>query len=104
LILTPGKNLITGEVAFRRHFKDSPTSLEEDLLTLASAIFAADLAFPREQREQWPRSLVLRIPVVNYTALKPLAASIENILFELSGDSWNIEFLRRTGTPEASRD
>lgn len=102
LVLTPGKNLVTGETAFRRHFMGAPTSLEEDLLTLASAIFAADLAFRREDREQWPRSLLLRIPVVNYAALKPIRDSIENVLFELSGDSWTLEFQRKDGTPEAT--
>jgi hypothetical protein len=64
LKLRPGVNLITGEKEFRQRF-GPPDSIETDVLTVASAIFAADIAFKRGDRSEFQRRIHLTIPVVN---------------------------------------
>ncbi len=70
LTLRPGKILTTGERSFREQF-GTPSSLELDILTLASAIYASDLAFKREERSNYPRNKIkLTVPVVNRRAFQ----------------------------------
>lgn len=104
LALRPGKNLNIGENNFRSEF-GQPTSLELDLLTLASAIYACDLAFKREERSNYPRKKIeLTIPVINQRTFKSqdVAGAIRYALYKVSHDVWDIKFVRREGTPEAS--
>lgn len=105
LLLRPGKNLTTGEKNFRDEF-GPPTSLELDVLTLASAIYASDLAFKREERSNYPRKKIkLTVPVVNWRAFQDqeVARNLQYALYKVSHDAWAIEFVRRDGTPEPSR-
>jgi 7-cyano-7-deazaguanine synthase in queuosine biosynthesis len=105
LALRPGKNLMTGEKNFRDEF-EAPTTLELDLLTLASAIYASDLAFKREERSNYPRKKIeLTIPVVNWRAFQnqEVARDLRYALYKVSHDVWDIEFVRRDGAPEPSR-
>src|SRR5690606_8256303 len=53
-VLDTHSNLYTGERDFQEHIGE-PTSLERDLLLLASAAFAADRASPRGEREDIAR-------------------------------------------------
>ena len=101
LVLTPGKNLRYGRNDFQRAFSE-PTSLEDDLLVVAAAVYACDLAFKRGAREHITRSIHLRIPVVNTQAFARLRDDLEHILYVLSHDNWTIEFSKRAGTPETS--
>lgn len=103
LILRPGMNLVTGERHYREVF-GAPTSLEEDLLNVASAIFACDLAFQRGQCEEITRGIDLIIPVVNRPAFDGVLRDLQLALYTLSHDAWRIRFTQRLGTPEASRD
>src|SRR4051794_7156337 len=73
-------NLTTGAHEMARQIGDLST-LEDDLLTLASAIFALDLIARRGEREKIVRDLHLSIPVVNYHALSYLAEDIAYILY-----------------------
>ena len=102
LLLWPGKNLRTGERKFSAQFSDI-TSLESDLLRVASAVYACDLAFKRGEREDVVRNIDLTIPVSNYQAFKATADELEVILWLLSDDNWRLTFKRGNGTPEVAR-
>jgi 7-cyano-7-deazaguanine synthase in queuosine biosynthesis len=102
-ILEVGRNLFTGEAEFHEAFGE-PTSLERDLLRLASAIFAADRATLRGERENISRRIKLKIPVVNALRLEPERPKIEQILRVLSHDAWKIEFVQAAGDIEPQRD
>jgi 7-cyano-7-deazaguanine synthase in queuosine biosynthesis len=95
-----GENLKTGENDFRKHFGE-PTSLERDLLVVASTVFATDLIAKREMREKITRDIQLCIPIVNYYAFENQRVAIERILHFLSHDNWTITFRPRSGTQEA---
>ena len=105
LILRPGKNLTTGERSFREQF-GTPSSLELDVLTVASAIYASDLAFKREERSNYPRKKIkLTIPVVNRRAFQnpDVTKKLRYALYKVSHDVWEIDFVDRDGTPEPNR-
>jgi 7-cyano-7-deazaguanine synthase in queuosine biosynthesis len=102
LVLYPGKNLLTGAKQFRREF-DNVTTLEIDLLTVASSIFACDLAFKRGEREEISRQIELTIPVVNFRAFNAAREEIIFALSILSHDAWQINFVRATGIPEPNQ-
>lgn len=103
LVLVPGKNLRCGN----DDFEDAVgklTSLEDDLLRVASAIFACDLAFKRGERENITRTIELTIPVVNSQAFERLCTDLESILYVLSHDNWTLKFLRLKGNPEGAQE
>src|SRR5437660_1703049 len=89
--LLEGTTLLTGVDDFRETFNSEPTSLEVDLLRLAAAIFAADRACARGEREDIGRQIELSVPVTNVARLLPLAAPLERVLRFLSNDGWRIE-------------
>lgn len=103
LLLRPGVNLVTGEVNFQATF-EQPTSLETDVLTLASAIFACDLAFKRGEREKITRQIELTIPVVNLAVFNNILDDLRYALYVLSHDAWQVNFIQRDGVPEAPCD
>lgn len=92
LVLVPGKNLVTGEKAFLKEF-GSITSIERDLLTIASAIFTTDLAAKREEREAYIRTIQITIPVTNLRLFNALKDQIISALIVLSSDNWDITFV-----------
>lgn len=100
--LRPDVNFVTGEKEFGTRF-EMPTSLEVDLLTVASAIFAADLAFKRGERSNFQRQIHLTIPVVNRPAFLNVADDFSTALWRVSNDAWTLDFVQREGTPETSR-
>lgn len=101
LLLLPGQNLRNGVTEFVREFGEI-SSLENDLLNVASAIFACDLAFKRGERENISRQIDLTIPVVNYATLSANLVRIQYTLLILSHDVWQIHFVPAAGTPEAN--
>lgn len=103
LRLRPGKNLITGESALSSKF-GFLTTLESDLLTIASSIFACDLAFRRGEREDITRDISLTVPVVNLALFESVLDDICYALYRLSHDAWKIELTQRAGDPEASQE
>ena len=103
LLLVPGQNLRTGVKDFEEVYPNC-TSLERDLLNVASAVYACDLAFKRGEREQITRDIELTIPVVNRQAFLPLKDTIEFLLWTLSHDNWTITFTRDAGQPEPKKD
>jgi len=102
LRLKPGVNFVTGEKEFKSRFK-MPTSLKVDLLVVASAIFAADLAFKRGERSNFQRQIRLTIPVVNRPAFQHVADDFRTALWRVSNDAWTLNFVQRQGAPETSR-
>jgi len=103
LILLPQRNLVTGSADFAKVF-GAPTSLEEDLLVLASAVYAADLAHLRDTGIRFCRDFRLTVPVVNLQALERVKADLQRLLYFLSYDNWDISFLQRGGVPEPSQE
>ncbi len=99
--LHPGKNLYTGESPFLDEFS-SVTSLERDLLNLASGIYGADLAVLREEREHYIRTIELNIDVVNYHAFQRVKQNLESALLTVSRDNWTINFNKICGNVDAS--
>ena len=69
--LEVGKTLTTGENSFREGFGE-PTSLERDLLRIGAAIFAADRAAARGEREDFARTIE---PAITSGQLRSPAAS-----------------------------
>jgi 7-cyano-7-deazaguanine synthase in queuosine biosynthesis len=100
LSLVPGKNLVTGAPSLAIQLGASLTTLEDDLLTLVAAIYAADLAVKRGDREQITRTIDLTVPVVNLSKFAPRTDELVDILYFLSDDNWSIRFVQSKGSEE----
>ncbi len=100
IVLDAGKNLLTGEDDFVKHYK-TITTLEEDLLLIASSVFAADRCIQRGEREDLTRGIELSIPIINIGKIQPFAKKVEDILRTLSNDSWRITFRQQDGMQES---
>ncbi len=98
LHLYPGKNLFTGLTYFEKEFGKA-NSLEDDILNLASGIYAADLAAERNEREEFLRSIKLTIEVVNIHAFERIKTLLNSALLILSRDNWEIDFIEKKGNP-----
>lgn len=97
IILEAGANLLTGEGKFKTAF-GGMTSLEADLLLLASAIFAADRCIVRGEREDFgTREIEISVPLVNIGRFQPVKATLEELLRTLSNDSWRVTFRQVSG-------
>lgn len=103
LLLVPEQNLRTGIGDFEKAYPNA-TSLERDILIVASAIYACDLGFKRGEREDITRDIDLTIPVVNRQAFSSLKDKLELLLWVLSHDNWSITFVRQQGQPETKDD
>lgn len=93
--LVEGVNLISGIESFRSNF-GGVTSLERDLLQLSAAVFAADRASPRGDREQYRRFIDLRVAVSNFDQISPLGPALNRLLRRLSQDVWTVSFVPRS--------
>jgi len=100
IILHAGKNLKTGESDFKNKF-GAPTSIEKDLLLIASAVFAADRCIARGEREELNRQITLSIPVVNTALLIPIKNLLNDLLRTLSHDYWRVEFRQSPGSADS---
>ncbi|MDX2191504.1 MAG: 7-cyano-7-deazaguanine synthase [Bacteroidota bacterium] len=101
LQLCPSKNLYTGLQYFEKEFGVAD-SLEEDMLNLASGVYAADLAVIRDERENFLRTIELTVEVVNFHAFERIKDKLSSALLILSRDNWHIKFVQKTGTPVAN--
>lgn len=99
--LCPKKNLRTGVRDFESAFP-SASSMERDVLVVAAAVYACDLAFKRGERENFTREISLTVPVVNRHAFERVREDLQYLLFVLSNDCWNIRFLNADGQPEGA--
>jgi hypothetical protein len=89
-------DVITGRKSLEEQFGEI-SSLELDLLTLASTIFAVDRGQKRGEREGFARLLELYIPIVNIGRLQGLVPTVEQILRLLSNDTWKIHLYQCDG-------
>jgi hypothetical protein len=96
LVLQAEGNLRTGIKDFADLFPN-PTSLEQDVLLVSSAIYACDLAFKRGARENITRSIEITVPVINVQAFERLKPELETLLWVLSDDNWLFNFGRSKG-------
>ncbi len=101
IVLEAGTNLQTGESKFQRTFGDL-TTLEADLLLIASSVFAADRCLRRGEREDFARGIEISIPVVNAGRLQLVRPLLEELLRTLSNDSWRVTFRQESGEPETA--
>lgn len=99
LILVPGENLYSGRNSFLSHFSEI-TSLENDLLNFASAIYACDLAVKREDLENYIRTISITVEVVNFHAFERVKGLLLRCLYTLSCDNWSIKFIHVKGEAE----
>jgi len=100
LVLIADRNLVTGRAELAKAFGGRLTSLEDDLMMLASAVFATDLAAKRGPCELYYRDLHLTVPVANLHAFERVRDDLAVILYLLSDDNWTIDFVQSTGQPE----
>lgn len=103
IFLSPGNNLYTGVTKFIDEFGEV-NSLEEDVLNLASGIFATDLAVKREEREHYVRTIKLTIEVINVHAFERVKEDIQRALYVISKDNWSLFFVQKKGTPTTALD
>lgn len=96
LHLVPNENLYSGSRSIEKFFGEI-NSLEEDLLTVASGIFATDLAIKREERELNIRNIQLEVEVVNFHAFERIKDDLTYALNVLSKDNWEITFHSKEG-------
>ena len=104
LILQPDKDFRTGIPRFDRLFDGTTTSLERDLLLMASAVHFYDVSHRRGMREDVARDMEMWLPVVNYHALVGQKARLELMLNVLSNDNWTLHFERAAGDQESKTD
>lgn len=91
ILLEENATLITGLKDFEGAFGKA-SHMESDLLRLAAAVFAADRACRRGEREQLCRNIELIVPVVHAMKFAARKNSLERILRTLSRDTWSIAF------------
>jgi 7-cyano-7-deazaguanine synthase in queuosine biosynthesis len=96
-LLKIDRDIITGKKGLGENFKDVST-LELDLLAIASSIFAADRGQQRGDREKFARTFELHIPIINIGRLIGLVPIIEKTLRRLSNDTWQINLYQCAGT------
>jgi 7-cyano-7-deazaguanine synthase in queuosine biosynthesis len=101
LVIDQGKNLVIDLESFST--LGSVTSLDSDLIRIASYVYAADLSVLRLEREQHLRTLEVTIPIANYDLFERLRSQIENALTILSHDNWTIIFTRADMPPSSAQ-
>lgn len=103
LVLAEGETLLTGVTDFSQTFEQAPSTLEADILRLAAAVFAADRACGRGDREDIGRRIELSVPITNVGVLQPLVGDLERVLRFLSNDGWTIELRQQRGALERAQ-
>ncbi|MGE5560445.1 MAG: 7-cyano-7-deazaguanine synthase [Chloroflexota bacterium] len=101
LVICPDVNFQIGRQQFTVSFGE-PTSLELDLLALASAVYGSDIAIKRGEREAFARTIEVFVPVVNYAVLEMVRPKIEVALYRLTGDNWTVRLLQVPGEVEVA--
>jgi 7-cyano-7-deazaguanine synthase in queuosine biosynthesis len=99
VILQPAANLQAGQNKFKALF-GGLTTLEADLLLIASTIFAVDRCITRGEREDLVRTIQVSLPVANIGRFQPKLPLLEELLRTLSYDNWHIDLRHEGGKPE----
>ncbi len=95
-----GKNVCLNLNAFQS--LGALDSLDNDLLRLASYVYAADLAIKRLEREKHMRSISLTVPVANAHAFGRNKEMLEEALTTLTCDNWSLDFTETENIAPAS--
>jgi 7-cyano-7-deazaguanine synthase in queuosine biosynthesis len=64
----------------------------EDLLDIAVALYAADIAVMRGERESWPREIELAVPVRLPELWEELCGDLHRLVYELTRDRFRLTF------------
>jgi hypothetical protein len=81
----------------------SPSPVVLDLLTLALAVFTADVRIPRDTAEdRWTRNITLHLPVFDLSLWQGVYGCVRETLNFLTGDVWEISFRERRPSGEAA--
>lgn len=74
-----------------------PSEIGFDILSLATIVYMADTRISREihGQDSWTREIELEIPVWNLTKWTENALLINKMLRFLTGDIWNVTFVKR---------
>ena len=67
-------------------------SAAQDLLDITTALYAADIAIKRGEREQWPRTFELAVPVRDVELWSGLTGDLHRLLYELTRDTVRLSF------------
>lgn len=96
---SPKSNVkVNFEELWRRFGKDNLDAVYEDLIMIATSVYAADKRIPRagvftgEVEDNWTREICMSIPVLEIEKWSKVKIELESILKFLSGDLWKIDF------------
>lgn len=64
----------------------------EDLLDIAVALYAADIAVKRGEREAWPRNIDLIVPVREVALWQAVSSDLHRLIYELTRDRFRLCF------------
>lgn len=75
-----------------------PSELGFDIFTLATMVYLADTRIERtiHGQDSWTREIIIQLPVSNIDLWKKQSAIIKQMLKFLTGDLWDIEFVKRS--------
>ena len=76
-----------------------PPGAAEDLLDIAIALYAADIAVMRGERERWPREIELALPVRRPDLWHDLGEHLRRLTYELSRDTFRFTFYESDEIP-----
>lgn len=75
-----------------------------DLLFISYFVYAADrLVLRKDAEDNWHRNITLYIPVLDESSLNMTTKMFEEMLFFLTGDSWEFKFRKRELTNQEKR-
>lgn len=113
LVVSENRKLRTGTLALLgRDIRSRPEEIaarccvthrgiSEDVATIAESIALADRLFTRHRATSWAREIEIEVPVfeiAHFTKPRVTEALLDTIHF-LTGDSWQLNFVRRSGSP-----
>ncbi len=90
-----GRNLLVDLSSLEPIMQAAPSELTLDILDIAVAVYAADIAVPRGRNEAWTRELSLLIPVRRPDFWEEHISSLLAIVHGLSRDGFDFEFRAR---------
>ncbi len=76
-----------------------PPAAVQDLLDIATALYAADIAVMRGEREAWTREIELAIPVRLVDLWDDAAEDLRRLTYELSRDTFHLVFYESPQAP-----
>jgi hypothetical protein len=96
-----GRDIRSKPEEIARYCLSQHRGVMEDVAAIAESIALSDRLFPRQRGKVWARVIELQIPVFEFgTFQKPqVLASLTDAIHFLTGDTWLISFVKRSGRP-----